>query len=652
MLYFVQIFLMIRNLLIIFLLSMPFIASAQDAERIQLNYSDELIGKEKDGRKFNLLKGNVRLSQKDTQMFADSVYLYRDDNSMEAFGRVRIFDGDSVQIFGDYLRYNGNTGVAILRDNVEFTDRLIRLYTDNLDYYRGSSQAKYTEGGRLVDSVNVLTSETGFYRTRRKQLDFFGEVKLVNKEYTLTSDTLYYNTLTKFAETIGYTRIVDKEQQIIIAEEGSTFQTDQRVSQFAGSFIETADYDLKGDVMAADDIYKIYRAARNVELIAREDSLKITGKFGDYYKGEGITKVYGDAIMRKFNPNDTLYVRADTLLSREYEDSTQNKIIAYNHVLIYSEEYTGKADSLHYSARDSSLYLLVNPYVWSKNTQLNADQIQLTFDEGEIHKALLNNNAFVIQTDTAGNFNQVKGREITAWFEDGEIAEVWVDGNAESIVFALENMQMIGMNKIEASNIKVFFEEGDLSGMTFLNKPKGTFIPPHELEEPETRLTGFEWLIDEMPVLAQVLEEAPYDSLILELDPKTYPLLDEVRLEFEAKRMVQDSLNRATQVKKKEEEENKESREEKEEVSEKEEEVAGRETSEVEEATSEENVEKTGEEGKEEEEKEAEEKEKEAEKESGEKKEEEKEGEEEKEEQEKKVKKKKKKEDFTAISLI
>ncbi len=630
-------------------------ASAQDAERIQLDYSDELIGKEKDGRKFNLLKGNVRLSQKNTQMFADSVYLYRDDNSMEAFGRVRIFDGDSIQIFGDYLRYNGNTGVSILRDNVEFTDRLIRLYTDNLDYYRGSYQAKYAEGGRLVDSVNVLTSETGFYRTRRKQLDFFGEVKLVNKEYTLTSDTLYYNTLTKFAETIGYTRIVDKEGQIIIAEEGSTFQTDQRVSQFAGSFIETADYDLKGDVMAADDIYKIYRAARNVELIAREDSLKITGKFGDYYKGEGITKVYGDAIMRKFNPNDTLYVRADTLLSREYEDSTQNKIIAYNHVLIYSEEYTGKADSLHYSAKDSSLYLLVNPYVWSKNTQLNADQIQLTFDEGEIHKALLSNNAFVIQTDTAGNFNQVKGREITAWFEDGEIAEVWVDGNAESIVFALEDLQTIGMNKIEASNIKVFFEEGDLSGMTFLNKPKGTFIPPHELEEPETRLTDFEWLIDDKPLLTQVLEESPYDSLLMQLDPKTFPLLDEVRLEFETRRVVQDSINKIEALKKKEEEETKKL----EEVNE-EKEVGEKEVGEKEEEEKEKKLE-TSEtiEGEEKTESEAAVKEKEN-KEEGTKETGEKEGEKKNEETGKeeskksnrKVKKKKKEEDSLAISLI
>jgi lipopolysaccharide export system protein LptA len=634
---------------------MASMASAQDAERIQLDYSDELIGKEKDGRKFNLLKGNVRLSQKNTQMFADSVYLYRDDNSMEAFGRVRIFDGDSIQIFGDYLRYNGNTGVSILRDNVEFTDRLIRLYTDNLDYYRGSYQAKYAEGGRLVDSVNVLTSETGFYRTRRKQLDFFGEVKLVNKEYTLTSDTLYYNTLTKFAETIGYTRIVDKEGQIIIAEEGSTFQTDQRVSQFAGSFIETADYDLKGDVMAADDIYKIYRAARNVELIAREDSLKITGKFGDYYKGEGITKVYGDAIMHKFNPNDTLYVRADTLLSREYEDSTQNKIIAYNHVLIYSEEYTGKADSLHYSAKDSSLYLLVNPYVWSKNTQLNADQIQLTFDEGEIHKALLSNNAFVIQTDTAGNFNQVKGREITAWFEDGEIAEVWVDGNAESIVFALEDLQTIGMNKIEASNIKVFFEEGDLSGMTFLNKPKGTFIPPHELEEPETRLTDFEWLIDDKPLLTQVLEESPYDSLLMQLDPKTFPLLDEVRLEFETRRVVQDSINKIEALKKKEEEETKKL----EEVNE-EKEVGEKEVGEKEEEEKEKKLE-TSEtiEGEEKTESEAAVKEKEN-KEEGTKETGEKEGEKKNEETGKeeskksnrKVKKKKKEEDSLAISLI
>lgn len=536
---------MFRNLLIIFLLFSGFFVHAQEGERIQLDYSDVLIGMEKNGRKFNLLRGNVRLRQNETRMFADSVHLYRDTNSMEAFGRVQIFDGDSVSIFGDYLNYDGNSGRAILRNNVVFSDKIITLYTQNLDYYRGPATAKYFDGGRLIDTVNVLTSKTGFYKTRQKQLDFFGDVVLVNKEYTLYSDTLYYNTLSKLAETIGYTRIVDVDNQIIIAEEGSTFQTNQRISQFAEGSIQTAEYELKGDIMAADDIFKIYRAARNVELWSKEDSVLITGKFGDYYKSAGVTKVYGDAIMRKISNGDTLYVRADTLISMEYEDKNLNKVIGFNNVQIISVDFRGLADSVHYSARDSSLYLITEPIVWSDDTQLVADKMQVIFDDGKVHEVRLRQNSFVIQIDTLLNFNQVKGRDITAFFKDEKISQVDVDGNAESIVFALENYSMMGMNRVEASTINVYFEDGEIHEMVFHTKPKGKFIPPHELKEPDKRLPNFNWRPEDKPILDSLLKTSPYDSLLLQMDPKSSPILESLRLDLEirlSERIRQDSL--------------------------------------------------------------------------------------------------------------
>ncbi|MFC2186032.1 OstA-like protein [Fulvivirgaceae bacterium LMO-SS25] len=520
---------MIKNLLLLLFLGFSLSGFAQQGSRIILEEgAAELIGAEVNGRKFNIIKGgNVRLRQDDTQMTADSVHLYRDTNSMEAFGRVRISDGDSVVIYGDYLNYEGNSGKAILRGNVQFNDMVVQLFTENLDYYRGSETAYYFEGGRLLDSVNVLTSQNGTYIMPIKQLDFYTDVVLVNPEYTLKADTLKYNTLSREAQTFGPTEIIDKEGQIIIAEEGSTYQTDLKQSQFTDGIIKTDTYELTGDIISADELRKIYKAANRVSLWSREDSILITGKFGDYYKEQGITKVYGDAIFRKISEGDTIFMRADTLTSLEFEDGKENKIIANRNVKIFNKEFQGRADSLHYRSVDSTLYFIRDPILWTNKNQLVADQMEVTFIKDKIHEARLLNNSFVSNIDTLENFNQVKGRTMTAKFLDDQMHQILVNGNGESIFFALNDTtnQMMGMNKIVCSDINVNFVDGDVVEVLFLTQPDAKFIPPHELKEPDKRLPGFEWKIDLKPTRDSIFAVTPIDSTLIKTDSLSTPKL-------------------------------------------------------------------------------------------------------------------------------
>ncbi len=537
---------MIKNLLLILFTVFSLTGFAQQGSRIILEEgAAELIGAEVNGRKFNIIKGgNVNLRQDDTRMTADSVHLYRDTNSMEAFGRVRITDGDSVVIYGDYLNYDGNSGKSILRGDVQFNDMVIQLFTENLDYYRFSATAYYFEGGRLLDSINVLTSKNGTYVTRIKQLDFYNDVVLVNPEYTLKADTLKYNTLSREAQTFGPTEIIDKDGQIILAEEGSTYQTDLKQSQFTDGIIKTDTYELTGDVISADELRKIYKAVNRVSLWSKEDSVLITGKFGDYYKEQGITKVYGDAIFRKISEGDTIFMRADTLTSLEFEDSSQNKIIANRNVKIFNVEFQGRADSLHYRASDSTLYLIRDPILWTNKNQLVADQMEVTFIKEKIHEARLLNNSFVANIDTLENFNQVKGRTMTAKFLDDEMHQILVNGNGESIFFALNDStyQLMGMNKIECSDINVNFVDGDVVEVLFITKPDAKFIPPHELKEPEKKLPGFDWKIDLKPTRDSIFVVTPMDStLLLKPDSLSNSILpDSTKIDLEI--IVDDKL--------------------------------------------------------------------------------------------------------------
>merc|ERR1711916_207784 len=58
----------------------------------------------------------------------------------------------------------------------------------------------------------------------------------------------------------------------------------------------------------------------------------------------------------------------------------------------------------------------------------------------------------------------------------------------------------MGMNKVDCSSMVMYFADSSkLEKMSFKKKVDAKFIPPHEIEEPETRLKGFRLRFDEKP---------------------------------------------------------------------------------------------------------------------------------------------------------
>ena len=108
--------------------------------------------------------------------------------------------------------------------------------------------------------------------------------------------------------------------------------------------------------------------------------------------------------------------------------------------------------------------------------------------------------AFVIGEDTLHDFNQVKGRNILAYFKQNRINRIDVLGNAESLYYALDGDTAVsGVNKSLSATMRLSFAENKLQRISFLNKPDASFIPPHELKEDDTRLKGYRWRPTERP---------------------------------------------------------------------------------------------------------------------------------------------------------
>ena len=130
-------------------------------ERVYLNHADRL-SYDRYGRKpdAQILNGHVSFRHKGATLTCDSAYFFEASNSFEAFGHVKLRQGDTLTLLSDYAYYDGNEQMARARRNVILTHRGTKLYTDSLDYDRLYNLGYFFEGGKMVDGNTELASTT------------------------------------------------------------------------------------------------------------------------------------------------------------------------------------------------------------------------------------------------------------------------------------------------------------------------------------------------------------------------------------------------------------------------------------------------------------------------------------------------------------
>lgn len=458
------------------------------------------------------LIGDVHLIQGTTNIYCDSAYFFN-NNSAQAFSNVHIKDDvDTLDLRGEYMEYEGNSRLVKVRRNVIFKDDSTNLYTDNLDYNRDTEVGYYFDGGKLVDSTNVLTSDRGFYNSRTKKAQFIDSVVLVSPDFYMETDTLDYYTVEKQARSMGRTYALTAEKDTLRSTQGMLYKQREKYSEIYHGTIITTDYEINGDTLIANDSLKYYQGMYNVTLESFEDSLKIYGNQVYYDKLSKTAKSYDDAYLRKMMQGDSLFIKGDTLLSVQNQQGSDKFLSAYMGAQMYKSDMQAKSDSITYNLSDSTIYMFRDPVIWNIDSQISADSIKITTANNRIHRMHLNVNSFVISQDTAKNFNQVKGRDMVVYFDQGFIQRSDVFGNGESIYFTGSGGGPSSMNKLQCSNMSIYFSSNFVTELRTYREVDGSLIPAIEIQDPDRKLRGFTWRIQERPTLQSITKAKRYDK--------------------------------------------------------------------------------------------------------------------------------------------
>ncbi len=447
-----------------------------------------------------LLKGDVCFRHDNAFLYCDSAYFYEEQNSFNAYGHVKIVQGDTLFVYGDVLYYDGNTKMARLRHNVKMENRRVTLTTDSLNYDRLNNVGYYFQGGKLQDELNVLTSVYGYYYPNTNDAVFNDAVVLTNPKFVLNSDTLNYNTKTEIASILGPTTIVYKEETTIYSEKGwyNTRTEESQLLNFSHIY-HVGGKHLTGKIIFYDK--KNGRGEAFSHIVVEDSARQITllGNYSRYIEEGELALATDSALMMEYSGKDTLFMHADTLYSYAV-DSVNKEVQAFHNVRMYRDDFQGVCDSAIYFTKDSVLDLLQLPILWSDNRQLTGDTIRAYSKNGQIDKVVVINSAFVAESEDSIKFNQLSGKELVAYIREGELRQVDVKGNAQSVFYPKEESgAMIGLNQTESSYLSAYFEEGKLKRLVLKPKPSGTMFPLDQIPPESLYLRNFSWQIEYRP---------------------------------------------------------------------------------------------------------------------------------------------------------
>lgn len=479
-------------------------ADRHQGGRVFLERADSLVVRS-DEPDVQVLLGDVMFSRGDMLMYCDSARFYtspaQQADSMEAFGNVRMEQGDTLFLYGDEMVYSGTEQVATvygIERDVRLINRDVTLTSPVLNYSMAINLGWYDQGGRLTDPRNTLTSLEGEYAPPTKEASFYSHVKLEGisdggDTIHVYTDTLLYNTDTSLAELPVASRIIGRDGDIFTTD--GLFDT--RLNQ-AILLQRSKVHTNRGNLLIGDSIFYdrdmgFGEAFGSMWLTDSAKQMTLTGDYGYYNQTIDSAYVTGRARAMEHSRPDTLHLHGDEIFAFTGPDSLR-MVVAHPNVRFWRVDLQGVADSLTFVEADTTVRLDYDPVVWSDNRQVSGLRIVAHLNDSTVDRVHVAGNALMVEDIEPDIYNQLAGQEMLAYFEDSELRRMDVNGSVQGVMYPAEEDSTINkIVNVESSFLKATFKGREIERAHFWPETTGTVTPIFLARKSLMFLPKFRW---------------------------------------------------------------------------------------------------------------------------------------------------------------
>ena len=491
---------------------------AQERRKIEIEYAPFMTFDESKPDATILTRDNskqVHIKHEGIEMWCDQAIYDAKQDFIEAYGKVRINQGDTINMTSKYVEYSGKTQLAFASGEVVLKDPTSVITTDTLYFDRMKQKAFYESNGKVVrDTTGTITSTVGLYYMKTKKYQFVNNVKLVNPEYIIESNRLDFYSLSGYAFLYGPTTITS-ETSVIYCERGFYKTTDD-----TGYFVKKSKINYDERVVEGDSLYfdrnkSFASATNNIVITDTLNNTIVKGHYAEVFRAKDSLFITKRALAITLQENDSIFVHSDTLMVTGKPERRITR--GYYNSKIYKSDLSGKADSIHMNQR-TGLTQLINidrnttqdafykpqkPVLWNIKNQISGDSIHLISNSANesLDSLKVFNNAFVISKDTLGDgYNQISGKKLFGLFENNSLSTIDIIKNAETIYYLRnEDNELVGIDKSKSGAIKIWLSENNIDEMRKYNQIGGKTYPELDFPENEKILRGFNWRESEQP---------------------------------------------------------------------------------------------------------------------------------------------------------
>ncbi len=497
------------------------VSQAQQRKRIEIKYSGFYTFDEEKFPGANILTRDdsqqVHIIHEGVDMWCDKAIHYGDDDFIEAYGNVKMIQGDTINMSSKYAEYSGKSKLAFASGDVILREPSSTLTTDTLYFDRAKQEAFYKTGGKVVrDSSGTITSKIGRYYAQKEKYQFVDSVKLVNPDYVIDTDRLDFYSTTGHAYMYGPTTITGDDSKVYC--ERGFYDTENDT----GYFIKNSriDYDNRrviGDSMYFDRNRNFASATNNITVTDTINNSIVKGHYAEVFRDKDSVFITKRALAITVQDNDSIYIHSDTLMVTGKPEHRITR--GYYNVKMYKSNMSGKADSVHVDHK-TGLTQLINistgtvdafsvsrkPILWNVEKQMTGDTIHILSNPKteKLDTLKVFNNAFLISKDTLeAGYNQMSGKELIGLFnDDNQLKQVDITKNAESIFYLREDygeLELIGIEKAKSASVRLHIVNQAIEEIIRFKQAEGNVTPPSKFNEKEGILRGFDWREDERP---------------------------------------------------------------------------------------------------------------------------------------------------------
>lgn len=477
----------------------------------------------------------VELTDKDSNVLRTHYLDYNTRDSIAFFyngGSMRDNKQNTIESFRGY--FYAKEDVFKFLQRVEMSSDSLILASDSIKYNTATNIIEFLGPTNIWHVDGFLSSNYGWYNRDSEQYNFNNNAYIKSGHNEIWADTINYNRPSLKAELFNNVQITDSVQSIILYSDYAKY-VDREIKDAILYRKPTIGYytienGVKDTLFFSSDTIKYISKPL---ILIDSNTIKISKKRAQESLRDPIQEMFGSKIPPKADPpstpppsensqatendinisdqltnvelTDSLKIDREAIyISSEdstIQESTQYHrfIKAYKNIKFYRQDIQGVCDSLEFNSIDSIIRLYKNPALWHDKNQFTADSIQLIISNGSLNKADLLSNAFVISKEDSIHYNQIKGADIVAYFNEGKLTRFDAYGGVNILFFFEEDSIITTMNAKKCRLMTATINDGKLERIRYFENIDSDAYPVIDLERSKMMLSGFRLRDEERP---------------------------------------------------------------------------------------------------------------------------------------------------------